>query len=67
MTERVQRLLDATAEQNEAGCHTEAPRRRNDNLLPCRDQGAESRTRLAASGEEKTRSQLPAAVGLASP
>ena len=26
MTKRVQRLLDAAAEQNKAGCHTNAPR-----------------------------------------
>ena len=69
MTERVQRLLDAAAEQNEAGCHTDAPRRRNDNLLPRRDQGAESRTptsgfggrkdkELAASSPEKGKASL---------
>nr|XP_040249329.1 serine/arginine repetitive matrix protein 1-like [Aegilops tauschii subsp. strangulata] len=34
MAERVQRLLDAAAEQQEAGCHTEAPHRQNDDLPP---------------------------------
>ena len=31
-------------EQNEAGFRTDAPHRQNDNLPPCRDQGATSRT-----------------------
>src|SRR4051812_22352308 len=44
MTERVQRLLDAAAEQNAVGCHTDALRRQNDDPPPRRDQGATSRT-----------------------
>ena len=42
MMERVQRLLDAAAAQNEAGCRTEAPQRQNDDLRG--DQGATSQT-----------------------
>ena len=34
MTERVQQLLDAAAEQQEAGCRTKAPNRRNDDPPP---------------------------------
>ena len=37
MAERVQRLLDAAAEQHEAGCRTEVPHRQNDDLPPHRD------------------------------
>ena len=42
MMERVQRLLDAAAAQNEAGCRTEAPQRPNDDQH--QDQGVTSRT-----------------------
>ena len=34
MAERVQRLLDAAAEQHEAGCRIEAPNRQNDDPPP---------------------------------
>ena len=44
MAERVQQLLDAAAEQNEAGCGTDALCRQNDDLHPCQDQGATSQT-----------------------
>ena len=65
MMERVQRLLDAAAAQNEAGYRTEAPQRQNDNLR--RHQGATSRCRLAAPEEERTRIRLSAIVGLTLP
>src|SRR3990170_7388870 len=44
MTERIQQLLDAAAEQQEADCRAEVPNRRNDDPPPRRDQGATSRT-----------------------
>ena len=43
MTELVQQLLDTATEQQDAGCRTEAPNRRNDDQPPRRDQGATSR------------------------
>ena len=51
MMERVQRLLDTAAAQNEAGCRTEAPQRPNDD--PHQDQGAMSRTPIGGARGRK--------------
>ena len=59
MTERVQQLLDAAAEQQDAGCRTEAPNRRNDDPPPRQDQGATSRT--PTGGVRDRRDKEPAA------
>lgn len=59
MTERVQQLLDTAAEQQDAGCRTEAPNRRNDDPPTRREQGATSR--MPTGGVRDRRDKEPAA------
>ena len=59
MMERVQQVLDAAAEQQEAGCRNEAPNRRNHDPPPRRDQGATSR--MPTGGVRGRRDKEPAA------
>ena len=67
MTERVQRLLDAAAAQNEAGCRTKVPQRQNDDPPPRRDQGAMSRTPTGSGRGRKDKDPAVSHSGLTLP